>query len=208
MKKLSTYICEALQTKISKWIADVYDTMSNLIKDNKIVPLDVDTTKLNKPDKDRFKFKDFMNDKNVKNIVNNKLIGFPISSQMAKMEHKTLVDKNPNEEKQLDPECLPYWFVDNSNNIYFVGLVIFDPTVSYLDEFIHILNIEASLCVKDPKTLLKGIYNDFTLHYVNEKIGKYKGVSAKPTNPKVKATLLRLGFRAIPDNKDILTMKI
>jgi hypothetical protein len=215
MKHLFEYINESLQPKLKKWIDEVYKTMEQLIKDNKVEPIDVDIKKLAKPDKS-FEFDDFMMDQSVRKIISNKSIGFTVLNQMCQIPKKYLVDKTNDEEKEIKPKCLPYWYrpVDDQDKssteipaTYFIGMVLYDDKVSYLDNFLHIVGIETSLCVKESTPVLKGILNDFSLHYLN-KLGKFSGLTAKPVHPKMKAILIKLGFSPIKDDKNILTYKL
>jgi len=206
MKSITVYISEALRGEVSKWIGNVYKTMQSLIKDNKVQPIDVDPKKLAKPKKGGFKFDDFATDKQVKQIVNDKALGFTVISQMIKNPNKYLVDKNSEEEKELKPECLPYWY-QQDKNVYFIGIVMFDTTTTHIDDFAHLVAIETSLCVQESTPVLKAMLTDFALHYLNKK-GNYKGLTAKPEHPKMRAILTKLGFNSFKDNKDILTYKL
>ena len=125
---------------------------------------------------------------------------------MLQNPNKYLVDKSGEEEKELKPECLPYWY-QQDNNIYFIGIVMYDSSVTYIDEFAHLVDIETSLCVSESVPVLKAMLNDFALHYLNKK-GNYKGLTAKPEHPKMKAILNKLGFNPFKDNKDILIYKL
>ena len=206
MKHLIEYINEQLKPDVQKWLANVYKTMQSLIKDNKVQPINVDPKKLAKPEKGGFTFDDFANDKTVKTIINDKVLGFTVTAQMLQNPNKYLVDKSGEKEKELKPECLPYWY-QQDNNIYFIGIVMYDSSVTYIDEFAHLVDIETSLCVSESLPVLKAMLNDFTLHYLNKK-GNYKGLTAKPEHPKMRAILIKLGFNSFKDNKDILTYKL
>jgi len=206
MKNLINYIIEALNinerlnTDVQQWIKKVYDTQQALIKDNKVEPIEVDINKLNKPNK-TFTFEDFSTDTVVKNIIGDKQVGFVVVNQMIRNPKQYVLDEN----KQMNPECLPYWY-SNGNNIYFVGLCIFDKTVSYLDNFVHLIAIESSLIVEESLILNKAILNDF-IKLVNAD-GHYQGISVKPIHPKMKANFIKLGFNPLKENKEILTYKL
>ena len=83
---------------------------------------------------------------------------------------------------------------------------MYDKNVTYIDSFIHLINIESSLIVSESLPLLKAMLNDF-IKTINKE-GNYNGISAKPTHPKIKATLIKLGFRVSNDNKNLLVYKI
>ena len=200
MKQLLTYINEALKSDVQQWLKNVYQTQQTLIKDNKVQPLQVDVNKLNKPKKS-FTFEDFSTDAVVKKIVGDKQVGFVVTNQMIRNPKQYIQDKD----KELSPECLPYWYQD-VENIYFVGICIYDKKASYIDNFVHIIGIESSLVVAESAPLLKAILGDF-IKFI-EKEGNFVGISAKPTHPKMKANLIKLGFNSFKDNKEILTYKL
>ena len=200
MKQLLTYINEALKSDVQQWLKNVYQTQQTLIKDNKVQPLQVDVNKLNKPKKS-FTFEDFSTDAVVKKIVGDKQVGFVVTNQMIRNPKQYIQDEN----KELAPECLPYWY-QAGENIYFIGICIYDKKVSYIDNFVHIIGIESSLVVAESASLLKAILGDFIKFIKKE--GNFVGISAKPTHPKMKANLIKLGFNSFKDNKEILTYKL
>lgn len=211
MRSLTQYINEALRGEIRKWFKQVYDTMKKLIKDNKLEPIEVDVDKLSKPDKGGFKFDDFATDNIIKDILKNQSLGFTVINQMIKIPTKYMIN-NDEEKTQLKPECLPYWYVESGEKkddqkVYFVGLIMFDTTTKYVEDFCNIMALETSLCVTNSTDVQKAMLNDFALHYLNKK-GNYKGLATKPLHPKMKAIFTKLGFRSFKDNKDILTYKI
>ena len=200
MKNLITYITEKLKSDVQQWLKQVYDTQQSLIKDNKVQPIKVDVNKLNKPKKS-FTFEDFSTDTVVKQIVGDKQVGFTVINQMIRNPKQYVLD----EDKELKPECYPYWYAEGEN-VYFVGLCIYDKNVSYIDNFVHLIAIESSLVVAESLVLNKAILNDF-IKLVNAD-GHYQGITVKPTHPKMKATFIKLGFNSFKDNKEILTYKL
>lgn len=200
MKTLLNYINEALKVDVQKWIKNVYQTQQSLIKDNKIQPIKVDPNNLKKPKKS-FIYDEYASDTIFKNIVSDKHVGFTVTGQMLRNVNQYLKD----DDKEFQPECYPYWYQEGEN-VYFVGLVMYDKNVSYIDDYFHLVNIEASLIVEESLPVLKGILKDF-IKIVNKE-GNYSGISAKPTHPKLKATLIKLGFNSTKENKEVLFYKI
>jgi len=200
MKDIVIYILEALKTDVQQWFKQVYNTQQSLIKDNKIQPIKVDVNKLNKP-KNSFTFEDFSTDTVVKQIVGNKQVGFTVINQMIRNPKQYVFD----DKKEMNPECLPYWYADGEN-VYFVGLCIYDKSVSYIDNFVHLIAIESSLIVAESLVLNKAILNDF-IKLVNMD-GHYKGITVKPIHPKMKANFIKLGFNVLKENPEILTYKL
>lgn len=198
MKTLTEYnIYEGLSNDVKKFFDNVFKTQEKLIEKNKVQPIDVDATKLNKP-KHSFKKED-LSDKSIKQIIASKHTGFTVAMQMLSNENKYFKD----EDKEYNPECYPYFYKDGKN-IYCVGLLMYDEKINYIDQFVTLLLIESSMIVSKSINVDKGILNDF----INMMKGKYKGICVKPVHPKLKATFTKLGFTSMKDNKDILTYKL
>lgn len=215
MISLVQYIKESLQANASAWIKEVYETMQKLIKDKQLQQIEVNVDKLAKPDKE-FIYDDFTKDRFVKKILSDNKIGFTIINQMVKMPKKYMMSG----ENELKPSCLPYWYRPESKTneaedttksnddgaispTYFVGLVLFDIENALVDNHANIVALETSMCVEESLPVMKGILNDFALHFLNKK-GKFEGLASKPEHPKMKSNLTRLGFKPSKDNKDIL----
>ena len=198
MKTLTEYnIYEGLSNDVKKFFDNVFKTQEKLVEKNKVQPIDVDGSKLNKP-KHSFKKED-LQDNAVKQIITSKHTGFIVAMQMLSNENKYFKD----EDKEYNPECYPYFYKDGKN-IYCVGLLMYDEKINYIDQFVTLLLIESSMIVSKSINVDKGILNDF----INMMKGKYKGICVKPTHPKLKATFTKLGFTSMKDNKDILTYKL
>ena len=118
MKTLTEYnIYEGLSNDVKKFFDNVFKTQEKLIEKNKVQPIDVDVTKLNKP-KHSFKKED-LSDNSIKQIIASKHTGFTVAMQMISNENKYFKD----EDKEYNPECYPYFYKDGKN-IYCVGLLI------------------------------------------------------------------------------------
>lgn len=210
MKRLKDFINEALRGEVHKWIEQIYNNMKSLFIDNKTEPIDINIDNLNKPAKGGFKFDDFSSDNIIKNILKDKFIGFEITNQIINTPNKYLIN-NEEEKTLLKPECLPYWYVEETENkdtqrIYFIGLILFDTTTNYIEDYCNIISIETSKCVNNSLEVQKAMLNDFLLHYLNKK-GKYEGLATEPVHPKLKGIFTRLGFKTLSENKNILTYK-
>lgn len=203
MKRLTTYILESLDKKISEAFKSVYKTMKSLVKDNKLQPIDVDEKQLGTlPKTGVFKWEDFSQDETIKTIINDKVLGFVVTNQMMKIPKKYLVDQINGKDTEIKPECVTYIYKQD-NNYYWVGICMSDPNITYMNDFVHLVGLETSLCVKESTPVLKAMLNNFIKQ--NEQA---KGITAKPAHPKMKATLIKLGFSVFKDNKEILTYKI
>lgn len=198
MKTLTEYnIYEGLSNDVKKFFNNVFKTQEKLVEKNKVQPIDVDATKLNKPKHSLNK--EDLSDKSIKQIIASKHTGFTVAMQMISNENKYFKD----EDKEYNPECYPYFYKDGKN-IYCVGLLMYDEKINYIDQFVTLLLIESSMIVSKSINVDKGILNDF----INMMKGKYKGICVKPVHPKLKATFTKLGFTSMKDNKDILTYKL
>lgn len=198
MKTLTEYnIYEGLSSDVTKFFNSVYKTQEKLVENNKVQPINVDASKLNKP-KHSFKKED-LNDNSIKQIITSKHIGFPVAMQMLSNENKYFKDEN----KEYNPECYTYFYKDG-DNVYCVGLLMYDEKITYIDQFVTLLLIESSMIVSESINVDKGMLNDF-INIIKE---KYKGICIKPVHPKLKATFTKLGFTSMKENKDILTYKL
>ena len=200
MKSLVKFITEGLKNEYKKWFKNVLSSQESLVENNKVKMLDIDVQNLNKPEKS-FEYDDFVNDPIVKNIISNNKTGFVVTNQIIRNPKQYIQDEGRN----FHSECMPYWYQDG-NNIYMINLCIFDKEVAYIDNYVHIISIESSLAVNKSEDVNKAILNDFVKFI--EKQGNFKGLSAKPKHPKMKANLIKIGFNKSEENDEILVYKI
>ena len=200
MKSLVKFITEGLKNEYKKWFKNVLSSQESLVENNKVKMLDVDVQNLNKPEKS-FEYDAFVNDPIVKKIISNNKTGFVVTNQIIRNPKQYIQDEGRN----FHSECIPYWYQDG-NNIYMINLCIFDKEVAYIDNYVHIISIESSLAVNESEDVNKAILNDF-IKFI-EKQGNFKGLSAKPKHPKMKASLIKIGFDKSEENDEILIYKI
>ena len=200
MKSLLRYLIEGLKTDVKKWLNNVYKSQQSLVKNNKLQQIDVDVKQLNKPQQP-FLLEDFTSEPIIKQLIGNRLTGFTVVNQMIRNPKQYIYDKT----KEMNPECMPYWY-SNGNNIYFVGICIYDKSISYIDNYVHLIAIESSLIVSESAPLNVAILNDF-IKLINKE-GNYQGISVKPLHQKMKASFMKLGFNILKENKEILTYKL
>jgi len=200
MKSLLRYLIEGLKTDVKKWLNNLYKSQQSLVKNNKLQQIDVDVKQLNKPQQP-FLLEDFASEPIVKQLIGNRLTGFTVVNQMIRNPKQYIYDKT----KEMKPECMPYWY-SNGNNIYFVGICIYDKSISYIDNYVNLIAIESSLIVSESAPLNVAILNDF-IKLINKE-GNYQGISVKPLHPKMKALFMKLGFDVLKENKEILTYKL
>ena len=206
MKNLKTYIIENLKGDVVKWFTNIYTNMIKLVKENKLETIDPDVQKLSKPTTGAFPYKDFKNTNVIKRILANNNFGFVVTNQMFTNPNK-YISKQENDQKGVSQcECLPYWYKLN-DTVYFVGLIVYDIGMPDLKEYCNILSIESALNISDSKKLLQGMLNDFANNYIKDK-GNYQGLSIAPIHPKMQAICLKLGFKKVKENNNILIYKI
>ena len=211
MKRLSIYIKEALKPEINKWIEGVYKSMTTLVKEKTLDMISITNfDNLGCPEKS-FPFTDFVDSQIVRKIIDNNKFGFTVLSQMIKMPDKYIALKDDKNSENLNPEVLPYWYrpedQNDKNRTYYVATIVFDTNVKYIEDCAHVIAVEAALCVDDSDKFLKELFKLFALHYLNKK-GSFKGITAKPLHPKMKAILSKIGFKPYQENKEIFVYKI
>jgi hypothetical protein len=206
MKSIINYIKESLtflenlKPDVQKFIKGVYETELKLIQNNKIEPIKFDVTKLNKPEHE-FLYDEYYNDKQFKLIIDNKLFGFVVISQMLKQVKNYLID----EDKELKPDAYPYWY-QGDKGIYCIGMLLYDKNIAYKENYLTLCAIETCLFALNSQDVNKAILNDFIKEV--PKMGQYEGIAIKPLHPKMKASIQKLGFRPDTENKEILILKI
>lgn len=200
MKRFSNFFYEALSSEARQWLKSVVDTQKALAEENNFQPIEVNIDNLNKP-RNPFTYEDFFNDAIVKNILNDKKVGFVITNQMVRNSKNFIFGDN----KNIKPNCFPYWYQD-AKNIFFVGICIYDKENTYIDGFVNLIDIDSSLMIKNSDDLNKAILNDFVK--IMQTDNKVKGIVAKPQHAKIKQLFLKLGFSPFKENKELLTYKI
>lgn len=200
MKRFSTFFYEALSSEAQDWLKSVVNTQKSLVKDNKVQPITVDINKLNKP-RNPFTYDDFCNDALVKNLLGDKNVGFLVTNQMIRNAKNFIFDEG----KNIKPNCFPYWYQEG-NNIYFVGLCIYDKEHTYIDGLVNLIDIDSSSIVKNADELNTAIFNDFTKMMGEDQ--KIKGIVSKPKHAKIKSLLQKFGFGPSKENNELLTHKI
>lgn len=200
MKRFSTFLFEALSSEAQDWIESVVNTQKSLVKDNKLEPIEVDINKLNKPRKP-FSYNDFFNNTSIKDLLINKNVGFLITNQIVRNPKNFIVDDT----KDITINCYPYWYQDG-NNIFFVGLCMYDKEHLFIDGLVNLTNIDSSNIVKNKDELNKAIFNDFIKIMSTDQ--KIKGIAAKPKHSKIKILFQKLGFNTSKDNNELMTYKI
>lgn len=200
MRHLINYILESLDGNTKQFFVDLYKVQQTAVKNNKTVQMDIDVTKLHKP-QNPFMKDDFL-DPNILKIVDDQQVGLRIASRMLHNDSKYLVDNKAELQLQINP-----YFYTLDNNTYMAGINIYDDKDVFIKDFIHIIDIESSLIVRQPDIVNKAILNDF-ISFVKSKYQNIVGLSAKPIDMDFKNTIVKLGFKQMQDNQALYTLKI
>lgn len=202
MKSLKNYILEALKTDVQKWLKQVLEAQMLLIKNGKVEKIEIDIENLNKPERP-FEYDQYSNDLVFKKLILNKLVGFDITGQIIKGSNKYLKDG----EKELTPQCLPYWHQSKEKNIYAVGLCLYDVNKQYIDQYIHVVSLESSTIVENSLDLNKAMLSDFG-KTMKKQNGNIIGMTSKAIDNKHKSELIKMGFSVSKENQDLFVYKI
>lgn len=195
MKSLIYYINESLNSKTKKFFDNVFKSQEKLVEDNDIETINIEDIKYIKKLKAALSLED-LKDKSILNIIDNKLFGFPIASQIIKNIKRFLNDN-------AEAKCYAYFY--NKDKItYLIGLVFIDEKTIYIDKFLTTLLIEPSNILQNTTKLYKAILIDLAKDYKS----KFIGLVIKPSHPKIKAIATKLGFNSFKDNKELMTIKL
>lgn len=165
---------------------------------NKVEMYKVDTKKM-KVQKEPVKLTDIDND--TKEIISNEHTGFPIAAQILQNPNKFLKTK----EHTFDP-FMQCYFAQDGNKSYYVGLIIYDDNVTFIEGFKHILDVEPNLIVDNPSDVNKTMIEQFAAVVKENDI---KGFTCNvKMHPKLKTNLMNAGFKPSNTDKEIYVYNI
>jgi len=203
MKSLQTFIIEneietlneGLLSKLKNWFKSLFKDQSTLENNT----LDVKEKKIKGPEESA-SLKDILNNEEEMNLINNPDVGFPIASTIIKQKNKYLVrqdDKGNKEE--YDVQVDRYFYVDG-NSKYDIGMIMYDETLHNSGNSVNIINLEVIAQVNNKSRVEKFINNIFE----DKMKKKYDGSQYISLHPRVKATLIKLGYKTDINDKNIL----
>lgn len=203
MKSINAYINEkeietlneGLLSKLTGWFKDLYKSQEQL-KDNTIK---ADIKNIKGPEKPT-KLKDIENNKEELKLINDKQVGFPITSMLIaqKQKYLTIEDAKGNK-KEFEPIIDRYFYVDGKNK-YDIGIVMYDDKMKNDNNYVNIINLEVIAQIDNQSEVEKYINEIFE---ENQK-KKFKGSQYVSLHPRVKATLIKQGYKSQNTNKNIL----
>lgn len=203
MKHLNTYIeenqikhlNEGLLDKLKNWFKNLFKDQETLEKKT----LDVDIKEIKGPE-DSVELKDIISNQEEMNLINNSTVGFPITSTLIKQSKKYLVyEDEKGNKKEYEPQVDRYFYVEGENK-YEIGLIIYDESIKNDNNYVNILNLEVIQQVNNISEVQKYINQIF-----EDKMKKtYQGSQYVSLHPRVKAVLIKQGYKSENMNKNIL----
>ena len=186
---------EGLLDKLVGWFKSLYKSQE-LLKDNTIK---VDVKNIKGPNEST-KLKDIESNKEELKLINDKEVGFPVTSMLINQKNKYLVKEDENgDKKEYDPQIDRYFYVEGKNK-YDIGIVMYDESIKNDNNYINMINLEVIARVENISEVQKYINTIFE----DKMKKKYKGSQYDSKHPRVKAVLIKQGYKSENNNKDIL----
>lgn len=187
---------ESVISKLLSWFKNVYKTQEKLLQNNKPISLKIDTKKI-KGTEQPCNLEDILKNKEEMNIINNVQIGFPTTAELLKNQKKYFTGIN-NEE--FSPQIYRYFYVDG-NNTYSLAYLMYDEKIKYIDGYVNLLDIDVLQSIENLSEVQKFIINSFEDKL---KQNQKNGIVYDIKHPRIKGTLIKLGFNTSKENKNWL----
>lgn len=206
MKTLTEYnicndfeiITEGILDKIGGFFKKIQNMAFEKIKSNKKVEqVHIENDKLKKSS--IFKFEDLIKNKEYKELISNKQIGFSTLSQIIQSSNKYL---KYDDKTNYNPEIYMF-FKKDKKNINFVGTIGYDSKIQISENYLTLFICEASLIVDKSVDIIKFMIENLA-EETKGKDKNIKGFVIKPVHPKIKADVIKGGFKTSNQNKEIL----
>lgn len=201
MKRLVKYITEAITSNLKQWFTNIVASQKALIVDNKPQQFEVNT-KLIKGPTVNATLKDVIATKEEMEIINDPLVGFPVTSTAIKNYQKTILDENL---KDISQVMVSRYFYVTELQTYYIGICLYNDTVPKYNGYVNLYGIETLQGVQNVDEMLKFMF--MNLINVSKKTN-HKGILYNITNQNLKQTLTKLGFKPSKDNKNWLIYEI
>ena len=205
MKKIQDYIIEkeienlneGLLDKLKSWFKNLFKSQKTLEEHT----LDVDTKNI-KGSKESVKLSEIEQNEEELNLINDPKVGFPIMSEILKNKNKYLVKDLGNDKQEYDPMVDRYFYV-NEGNKYAIGIIMYDETLHNDNGYVNMLNLEVIAQVNNKSNVEKFINTNFEDNMKKS----YKGSQYVAKHPRVKPTLIKLGYKTSEEDKNIIEKK-
>lgn len=189
------HLNEGLLDKLKNWFKNLFKSQKQLEKNT----LDVDTKKIKGPDKS-VELSEILKNEEELNLINDPKVGFPITSQLLQNKNKYLVKELSDSDKQEYKPMVDRFFYVNEGNKYDIGLIMYDETLKNDNNYVNMLNLEVIAQVNNKSNVEKFINTIF-----EEKMKKtYKGAQYVIKHPRVKPTLIKLGYKTNDEDNNII----
>jgi len=188
---------EGFLSKLANWFKGIFKTQKKLENEN----LKVDVKQIKSPEKP-MKLKDILAVDSEMELINDKNVGFPVASQIINQKDKylTLTSEKNEDKKEYQPLVDRYFYVDG-NNKYMIGQIMYDISIKNDNNFVNMINFEVLQKVENLSEVQKYINGIFE---GNMKKQSFKGFQYNITHPRVKAVLIKLGYKTENNNKNII----
>lgn len=203
MKTLSQFIIESeietlnegLLSKLKGWFKSLFKDQASLNKKS----IEVDVKNIKGPE-DSAPLKDIEANSEEMKLINNTDVGFPVTSLILKQRKKYLVkEDNEGNIEEYDPQVDRYFYVDG-NSKYDIGMIIYDEKLENDNNYINMINLEVIQQVSNISEVQKYINTIF-----EDKMKKtYKGAQYIALHPRVKAVLIKQGYKSENNDRNIL----
>ena len=205
MKKIQDYIIEKQIENLNEGLLDkLKGWFKNLFKSQKTLEehtLDVDTKNI-KGSKESVKLSEIEQNEEELNLINDPKVGFPIMSEILKNKNKYLVKDLGKDKQEYDPMVDRYFYV-NEGNKYDIGIIMYDETLHNDNGYVNMLNLEVIAQVNNKSNVEKFINTNFE----DTMKKSYKGSQYVAKHPRVKPTLIKLGYKTSEEDKNIIEKK-
>lgn len=189
------HLNEGLLDKLKNWFKNLFKSQKQLEKNT----LDVDTKKIKGPDKS-VELSEILKNEEELNLINDPKVGFPVTSQLLQNKNKYLVKELSDSDKQEYKPMIDRFFYVNEGNKYDIGLIMYDETLKNDNNYVNMLNLEVIAQVNNKSNVEKFINTIF-----EEKMKKtYKGAQYVIKHPRVKPTLIKLGYKTNDEDNNII----
>lgn len=207
MKHLTQFIIENQISNLNEGLLDkLKNWFKSLFKDQETLKqktLDVDVKNIKGPNSSANLSEILSNDEEMK-IINDPKIGFPTTSMIIKQKNKYLVYETADgNKKEFKPKVDRYFYVDG-NSKYDIGIIVYDDTIKNENKFANMISLEVIAQVNNKSAVEKYINQIFE----DKMKKKFNGLQYVSQHPRVKAALIKLGYKSENSNTNILFKKV
>ena len=195
---------EGLLSWLKAFIKKIKNNQLKLIQNGKVQMVKMDKKKI-KIQKEPASLIELSKDKETIDIWSNPKIGFPESAKIIKNLKKYSPSLEGDEDNKKSTPYV-YTFYYQGDNTYYSGIIMYDKTIEYIENRIHIINLETNLVVDNPSEIQKLMLDQFKDEMQKVK-PSYEGFTTKFFDlHKFKPTMIKLGFKEDETLKEIYKM--